>query len=124
MTSAQRKAASSIAIFLATSGADFSINNTSGQTPLDLCSDPGLLRLLERSHQEHVAGRKRSIESQEEPKYDQCLVCGEALREVIFVPCGHATSCERCSKTISKCQLCDGSVTGMHKVSSHLIRFP
>ena len=124
MTSAQRKAASSIAIFLATSGADFTIKNTSGQTPLDLCSDPGLLKLLERSHQEHVAGRKESVEPKEEPKYDQCLVCGQALREMIFVPCGHATCCESCSKTISKCQLCDGSVTAMHKVSSHRIRVP
>lgn len=123
ITSAQRKGAASIAIFLATSGAEFTIKNASGQNPLDLCSDPSLLKLLKRCHQEHHAGRKQSTESQEEPKHDQCLVCGQTQRQMVFIPCGHVTSCDSCSKRSSNCQLCDALVTGMHKVRRWLVQF-
>ena len=55
MTSSQKKLSlsivklsSSIVIYLASQGADFTILNTSGQSPLDLCSDPALLKILEK----------------------------------------------------------------------------
>ena len=53
MTSAQKKGPASMAMFLVSSGADLTIVNTSNQTPLQLCADPNLIKLLERAQQEH-----------------------------------------------------------------------
>ena len=53
MTSARKKGPASMAMFLVSSGADLTIVNTSNQTPLQLCADPNLIKLLERAQQEH-----------------------------------------------------------------------
>ena len=42
-----------MAMFLVSSGADLTIVNTSNQTPLQLCADPNLIKLLEQAQQEH-----------------------------------------------------------------------
>ena len=41
-----KKSSASIACFLAANGADLSIKNKKGQTPLDLCPDPNLCKVL------------------------------------------------------------------------------
>ena len=43
-----KKSSASIACFLAANGADLSIKNKKGQTPLDLCPDPNLCKVLYR----------------------------------------------------------------------------
>ncbi len=40
-----KKSSASIACFLAANGADLSIKNKKGQTPLDLCPDPNLCKV-------------------------------------------------------------------------------
>lgn len=51
---AEKKSAASIACFLAANGADLSIRNKKGQSPLDLCPDPSLCKALAKCHKEKV----------------------------------------------------------------------
>ena len=51
--SSDKKSSASITIFLASNGADIYLKNFKEQTPLDLCPDPHLLKLLTRCNLEH-----------------------------------------------------------------------
>lgn len=50
----EKKSAASIVCFLAANGADLSIRNKKGQSPLDLCPDPSLCKALAKCHKEKV----------------------------------------------------------------------
>jgi len=57
-SNSDKKSSASIAIFLASNGADLQVKNDKDQTPLDLCPDPHLLKLLTKcSLEHHKAGR-------------------------------------------------------------------
>ena len=47
-----KKSSASIACFLAANGADLTIKNKKGQTPLDLCPDPNLSKALAKCYRE------------------------------------------------------------------------
>lgn len=49
---ANKKSSASIACFLAANGADLTIKNKKGLTPLDLCPDPNLCRALTKCYGE------------------------------------------------------------------------
>lgn len=52
------KSSAAITLFLASNGANLYLKNNKDQTPLDLCPDPHLLKLLNKSSMEyHKAGR-------------------------------------------------------------------
>lgn len=52
MSNSDKKSSASIAIFLASKGAQLNIKNDKSQTPLDLCPDPHLLKLLTKCSQD------------------------------------------------------------------------
>lgn len=45
-----------------------------------------------------------------------CKICLEADIEVVFIPCGHLVSCHGCSSLVSRCSLCQSSVTDTVKI--------
>lgn len=49
---ADKKSSASIACFLAGNGADLTLKNKKGQTPLDLCPDPNLCKTLAKCHKD------------------------------------------------------------------------
>ena len=57
MNSSEKKSNASIALFLASNGADLHVKNRKGQTPLDLCPDPHLLKLLTKCKEEYDISR-------------------------------------------------------------------
>ena len=59
MTSSEKKSSASIAILLASNGADLYARNKKNQSPLDLCPDPNLLKLLTKCHHDYIAANKR-----------------------------------------------------------------
>ena len=131
-----------MSLFLVTSGADLTITNTSNQTPLQLCSDPNLIKLLERTQQEHKTKQSAGmnelvvcflislplllhLDSEDDPtnrsvfpSYDDCLVCHTHPRCTLNIPCGHVTNCQQCS--ITACPLCGSTVDSVTKVTSLL----
>merc|ERR1719410_1497584 len=42
----------------------------------------------------------------DEKVLDECLVCSDQRRNVLFSPCGHITVCSGCSPRVKKCLLC------------------
>ena len=48
--SGDKKSSASIACFLAANGADLNAKNKKGQSPMDLCPDPNLCRVLAKCH--------------------------------------------------------------------------
>ena len=106
---------SSIACFLAANGADLNIKNKKGQTPLDLCPDPNLCKALQKcavstaNSSQAMQGIIRGdgmVGISDEKLLDECLVCSDQRRQVLFSPCGHITVCSGCSGRVKKCLLC------------------
>eukprot|EP01001_Neometanema_parovale_P005828 NODE_2230_length_1473_cov_82.120741_g2118_i0.p1 GENE.NODE_2230_length_1473_cov_82.120741_g2118_i0~~NODE_2230_length_1473_cov_82.120741_g2118_i0.p1 ORF type:complete len:399 (-),score=33.05 NODE_2230_length_1473_cov_82.120741_g2118_i0:158-1354(-) len=36
----------------------------------------------------------------------ECIVCLDALRDVVFLPCRHSVCCQTCARSLTKCPLC------------------
>jgi len=52
---------------------------------------------------------------------DECMVCSDGPREVVFGPCGHCVTCEHCGSRVKKCLLCRSPVVSRSKVSYEFI---
>uniref|UniRef100_A0A914US14 RING-type domain-containing protein n=1 Tax=Plectus sambesii TaxID=2011161 RepID=A0A914US14_9BILA len=205
---ADKKSSASVACFLVANGADLTIKNKKGQTPMDLCPDPSLCRTLFNCQKERLASVKNlkaagpsnaqqrpplaaggsvpkvvnsndassavpatiiddqqhsrsnlaspsnlqpaeSVESlrtvdtadtvdggkapssiadedvaeidEEEvavggqcrrstDSLEECMVCSDARREVLFLPCLHICACESCAARMKKCLICKALV--------------
>ncbi|KAI4905210.1 hypothetical protein NFI96_011039, partial [Prochilodus magdalenae] len=128
---AEKKSAASIACFLAANGADLTIRNKKGQSPLDLCPDPSLCKALAKCHKEKTSGqvgsRSPSLNSNNET-LEECMVCSDMKRDTLFGPCGHIATCSLCSPRVKKCLICKDQVQSRTKVrkssstSSYFIR--
>ena len=47
----------------------------------------------------------------------ECIVCTDAERDTLFMPCGHVTTCSVCAARVKKCLLCKEHVQSRSKVS-------
>ncbi|MEE6464267.1 hypothetical protein FKM82_006222 [Ascaphus truei] len=112
---AEKKSAASIACFLAANGADLTIRNKKGQSPLDLCPDPSLCKALGKCHKEKSSGQVGShspslsnndCDILEECMIEECVVCSDKKAAVLFQPCGHMCACENCASLMKKCVQC------------------
>lgn len=121
--STEKKASASIAIFLASTGASLQVLNSKHQTPLDLCSDPALLKLLNKCHQEHSRVRSDTPDklssSLNGSTLSTCLVCESGRRATLLLPCAHVATCEKCEVTV--CPLCNQPVTSSNKIEECLV---
>ncbi|XP_076298617.1 E3 ubiquitin-protein ligase mind bomb 1 isoform X1 [Lasioglossum baleicum] len=103
-----KKSSSFIACFLAAHGADLGLKNKKGQTPLDLCPDPNLCKTLTTCHKDresHSIGTTPPSAT-----IDECLVCSDGKREMLFNPCGHVACCNTCAPRVKKCLICRENV--------------
>ncbi|ODN04186.1 E3 ubiquitin-protein ligase mib1, partial [Orchesella cincta] len=126
-----RKSSASIAIFLAANGADMTIRNKKSQCALDLCPDPNLCRALQQSRNERSvthpneggAAKAQSPTPSLDPSEtgDECMVCSDGPREVVFGPCGHCVTCEHCGSRVKKCLLCRSQVVSRSKIEECLV---
>jgi E3 ubiquitin-protein ligase mind-bomb len=117
-----KKSSASIACFLAGNGADLTLKNKKGQTPLDLCPDPNLCKTLTKCHKDKQSGEMDMGPNQNNQNanvtstLDECLVCSDAKRDMLFQPCGHVTCCSLCGPRVKKCLICRESVNNRIKV--------
>lgn len=51
---------------------------------------------------------------------DECLVCSDGKREMLFSPCGHVTCCNICAPRVKKCLICRENVLSRTKVKYSL----
>ena len=47
---------------------------------------------------------------------DECMVCSDMKRDMLFVPCGHVATCSLCSPRVKKCLMCKETVQARTKV--------
>ncbi|RXN35314.1 E3 ubiquitin- ligase mib1 isoform X1 [Labeo rohita] len=121
---AEKKSAASIACFLAANGAELTIRNKKGQSPLDLCPDPSLCKALTKCHKEKTSGqvgsRSPSLNSNNET-LEECMVCSDMKRDTLFGPCGHIATCSLCSPRVKKCLICKEQVQSRTKIEECVV---
>ena len=49
---------------------------------------------------------------------DECMVCSDMKRDMLFGPCGHVATCSLCSSRVKKCLMCKETVQARTKVRS------
>ncbi|XP_026102169.1 E3 ubiquitin-protein ligase XIAP-like isoform X2 [Carassius auratus] len=40
-----------------------------------------------------------------------CKVCMDSDIDIVFIPCGHLVTCQKCSKSLNKCPICCAAIT-------------
>ncbi|MGH0137536.1 UNVERIFIED_CONTAM: hypothetical protein FKN15_064097 [Acipenser sinensis] len=147
---AEKKSAASIACFLAangadltirnkkgqspldlcpdpslSNGADLTIRNKKGQSPLDLCPDPSLCKALAKCHKEKSSGQvgshSPSLISNDCETLEECMVCSDMKRDTLFGPCGHIATCSLCSPRVKKCLICKDQVQSRTKIEECVV---
>lgn len=125
---ADKKSSASIALFLAANGADLNIKNKKGQTPLDLCPDPNLCKALAKCHKERMNGNQKNnansiqlADVDENEGLEECMVCSDMKRDMLFGPCGHVATCSLCSPRVKKCLMCKEAVQSRTKIEECLV---
>lgn len=48
---------------------------------------------------------------------EDCIVCMEKPKEIVFAPCGHFYACDGCSAGMKQCPICRCAITGRIKSS-------
>ncbi|MEE6464274.1 hypothetical protein FKM82_006222 [Ascaphus truei] len=122
---AEKKSAASIACFLAANGADLTIRNKKGQSPLDLCPDPSLCKALGKCHKEKSSGQvgshSPSLSNNDCDILEECMVCSDLKRDTLFGPCGHIATCSLCSPRVKKCLICKDQVQSRTKIEECVV---
>ena len=54
--------------------------------------------------EEELAQMKEKIERLREER--TCKICLDAAAAVLFAPCGHLSTCSRCSSSLTECPMC------------------
>lgn len=125
MSNSDKKSSASIAIFLASKGAQLNIKNDKSQTPLDLCPDPHLLKLLTKCSQDSAQSAESAtpvkVLGKEDVGPEYCCVCLKNKRDMLFLPCGHLTCCEGCSLDVEQCSICEQEIGSRAKVEECLV---
>jgi len=47
---------------------------------------------------------------------DECVICMDAKRTVVNVPCGHLVLCDVCGPTVKQCPICRANIVDVLKV--------
>ncbi|XP_039281282.1 E3 ubiquitin-protein ligase MIB1 [Nilaparvata lugens] len=120
---ADKKSSASIACFLAGNGADLTVKNKKGQTPLDLCPDPNLCKALAKCHEDKESDQiePRNPETYDLAALDECLVCSDLKRDTLFQPCGHVACCSVCAPRVKKCLVCREPVANRVKIEECVV---
>lgn len=114
-----KKSSSFIACFLAAHGADLELKNKKGQTPLDLCPDPNLCKTLTTCYKDTESHDIEPVSTS--ATIDECLVCSDGKREVLFGPCGHVACCNACAPRVKKCLICRENVMSRGKIEECVV---
>ena len=62
-----------------------------------------------KSLQENLDHEKKHL--QEELQQKECKICFNAEISMLFQPCHHVSTCDRCSMTITQCPICRQIIT-------------
>ncbi|XP_052090054.1 baculoviral IAP repeat-containing protein 2-like isoform X2 [Mytilus californianus] len=60
--------------------------------------------------------KKISDENKEMKEQTQCKICCEMPVSIVFLPCGHLSSCSQCAPALKSCPVCRSEIKGSVKV--------
>ncbi|CAB4060140.1 MIB [Lepeophtheirus salmonis] len=113
------KSSGTFACFLAANGTDLTIKNKKEQNFADLCPDPNLCKALPKCQKKNfgVCNKIQTIirgdgmvgehdEESDDTNLDECIVCSDQKKDMLFVPCRHVAVCHGCSDKVKKCFIC------------------
>jgi len=86
-----------IAVYLAKSGADVTLNDSKDRNALSLVQD-------------HIQLKEQLLKFKIEELPVDCLVCEDEEAVVIFKPCGHKIVCPECCVKMKKCLTCQAVI--------------
>ncbi len=132
-----------VACFLLDFGANLSIKNKKQQTPTDLCSDLEINKILIKKFGENInknnsknknldinieefetknqqANNLVLIKNQKEV-LNECMICSENKRDVIFKPCNHIVSCFLCANRCKKCLICKEAILEIIQIDECIV---
>jgi len=46
-----------------------------------------------------------------------CKVCMDSDISIVFIPCGHLVTCQKCSESLDKCPICCATI--MQKIKTY-----
>ena len=46
------------------------------------------------------------VDNEEENSLEECMVCSDNKRDVLFKPCNHIAACSSCATRCKKCLIC------------------
>ena len=73
------------------------------------------MQLLQRQSEvlRQVKQERGVAEQQREQALDrlQCVICVDAERSVLFLPCSHVAACGGCAARLDECPICRGAIT-------------
>ena len=78
---------------------------------------PSLIALEEELFAVYSTVRERCVVLRAHASHDdECIVCLEAKREILFQPCGHLIVCTNCAAPLQECPKCRVAVEGQIRV--------
>ncbi|CAG0916950.1 unnamed protein product [Notodromas monacha] len=89
---------------------------TSNAVALTNVTDNILVCTNNTSSSDNNTNRPDNINSPEE-----CMVCSDATRDVVFGPCGHLACCSHCAPIVKKCLVCKETVSSKTKVEDCVV---
>eukprot|EP01125_Pyxidicula_operculata_P009026 TRINITY_DN2980_c0_g1_i7.p1 TRINITY_DN2980_c0_g1~~TRINITY_DN2980_c0_g1_i7.p1 ORF type:complete len:288 (+),score=64.56 TRINITY_DN2980_c0_g1_i7:211-1074(+) len=76
---------------------------------------PGYTRRVKKEEKVVVEEKKDAlVDEYENP--NECVVCMDAPRTVVNIPCGHMVCCEACGNLVKTCPICRSAVSDILKV--------
>ena len=60
---------------------------------------------------EDVDAMKKQLKIYTDDTMDDCIICLENKKSIIFGPCGHLYACTACSKLVKQCPICRNDIT-------------
>lgn len=75
--------------------------------------------IFNSSNQKNNANATILADVDENEGLDECMVCSDMKRDMLFGPCGHVATCSLCSPRVKKCLMCKETVQSRTKVSTN-----
>ena len=68
-----------------------------------------------------IRGDGMAINQADDKCLEECMVCSDQTRDILFLPCGHVTVCHQCSVRVKKCLLCKEYVDDRKKIEDCVV---
>lgn len=68
------------------------------------------------SEAEARGNKKQEPEEKKAQAMEECLICMENIREIVFLPCCHFLTCSDCSSKVNKCPVCSQAIEKYQKI--------